>query len=127
MERNYVTVILCIRLRHNVHNSGTNTPFGNSSTRLLPCGNEVANLWQRRSRVYEMVGVRLSQHGPHQQTLLLAEDISIDCCKAHRSAAVYSATIRYDTRCYFNVRSKANLRASSTARNRQLKSVKQKN
>jgi len=32
------------------------TLFWNSSIRLLSCGNEVANSWQRRSRVYETVG-----------------------------------------------------------------------
>ena len=33
-------------------------------------------------------------------------------------------TIRYDTRCYFNVRSKADMSAKSTAGNRQLKMCK---
>ena len=51
------------------------------------------------------------------------------CCRRRRSTnhnhCKPTVIIRYDTRCYFNVRSKANMsQLNLTARNRQLKSVK---
>ena len=43
---------------------------------------------------------------------------------SHMDGPTDVCPLRYDTRCYINVRSKANMSQLNTARNRQLKSVK---
>ena len=85
-----------------VHEAQTVTQFAGSLALLtLP-------VW---SRFYASVGqsICLSDCLYRDLRLRVMLEVTIDCTAARRANAGEYDTIRYDTRCYFNVRSKADI------------------